>query len=228
MLNKDEIITYTKARLHLYRLFSVLFNQQPSIELTRDFYKIFNPDAAQLLESSTAFNQGIQCLYTFSREVEIQEISVVTTCLNVEWLRLFRGIKPDYGLPPARASAYIAYDIHTLIEHYTSAGLTISHPQYEPDYAGVQLAFVYKLVSQELQHWNVNHLKKALETLTQENGFIKEHLSWIFELCHRGVEQAETSFYRGVLLLLSEFLESEQLWLAECSDTPYSLGLPGE
>ncbi|AGA68396.1 putative component of anaerobic dehydrogenase [Desulfitobacterium dichloroeliminans LMG P-21439] len=228
MLNIDEIVTYTKARLQLYQLFSVLFNQQPSIELTQDFYKVFNPDTSLLLESSPAFNEGMQCLYTFSREVEAQEISEVTTSLNVEWLRLFRGIKPDYGLPPARASAYITYDIHALREHYASAGLKISHPQFEPDYAGVQLAFLYKLVSQELQHWIVNNQQKALKTLSQENDFTNEHLSWISELCHRGVEQAETSFYRGVLLLLSEFLESEQLWLVECSNTLYSLGSPGE
>jgi putative dimethyl sulfoxide reductase chaperone len=224
LLEFNEITTYTKARLQLYNLFSVLFNHQPNIKLTQDFCRVFNPDTNPLLESDFVFNQGIQWLYQFSREMETKEIYEVTTALNVEWLRLFRGIKPDYGLPPARASAYVLYDIHSLLEIYATAGLEIAHPQIEPDYAGVQLAFIYKLVSTELHNWNINEPQTALEILIKENEFIGEHLSWISELCQQGVKQAETSFYRGVLLLLSQFLYSEQLWLAECSNSLYSLG----
>lgn len=224
MLKLNEVTTYTKARVQLYQLFSVLFNQQPCIELTQDFCRLFNQDTTLFLGLNPALNQGIHWLYQFSREVEMQEISNITTSLNIEWLRLFRGIKPDYGLPPARASAYIAYDIHSLIELYTMEGLKIAHTRFEPDYVGVQLAFVYKLVSQELYYWNVKEQQKALKILTQEKDFIQQHLSWISEMCQQGVKQAETSFYRGVLLLLSEYLLSEQLWLVECSTTEYSLG----
>lgn len=224
-VNHDEITAYTKARLRLYQLFSVLFNQQPNLALTQDFCQLFNPDPTPLSGSSPALNQGINLLYQFSHEVKAQEISEITTALAVEWLRLFRGIKPDYGLPPARASAYIPYDIHSLLEEYARAGLKIAHSRFEPDYAGVQLTFLYKLVIQEFYHWNANEQQRALEVLTQENVFIQDHLSWISELCHQGVKQAETSFYKGVLLLLSEFIQSEQLWVAECSNAQCSLEL---
>lgn len=223
MLSLDEAIRCSRERVQIYRLFISLLIKQPSVEIAHDFYKAFKPQIE--LESGLVMDKGIDYLNQFCKELENQEVSLVTTSLRVDWLRLFRGIKPNYGLPPARASAYTSYNIHSLLEVYAIAGVAMVDTQFEPDYVGIQLAFLYKLVSQELDFWNQENPIKALEVLSQENIFIQEHLSWITELCHQGVKHSETSFFKGMLFLLDEFIQSEQLWLEEYLNIAcYSLG----
>lgn len=53
------------------------------------------------------------------------------------------------------------------------AGLKIAFSQFDPDYAGVQLAFLYKLVSQETNYWRIQDEQRALKFVTKEELFIQ-------------------------------------------------------
>ncbi|MEA5024986.1 hypothetical protein SDC9_27950 [bioreactor metagenome] len=215
-LTLSDILIYTKTRQQCWHLFSGALNRQPNSEFVDDILMVLERAPDPLIGLSPDFTQGMQWMQQLRQEAQAQGIAAVTTALNVEWLRLFRGVKPDQRFKPARASAYAVYDNQSLLEYYARAGLKTAHPYLEPDYAGVQFAFMAKLVSRELSYRNENAVQEVRGSIRQERGFWHEHMSWLPQLCSQGGEQAETAFYRGLLLFLAGFIKLEQLWLDEC------------
>ncbi|MDA8227615.1 MAG: molecular chaperone TorD family protein [Desulfitobacterium hafniense] len=210
--NSDEVISYTQKRLTIYKFLAYVINTLPDQEFTKEIASL-KFDWVSETDYQDALDSGAFWLRQFINENSQRDIENLSTTLAVEWTLLFRGIKPGYGPPPARASAYRLYDVSFLTEFYHKMGLELARSRFDPDYLGCQLAFLYELVQKELDHWKNNNYQIVEDLLVKEKYFISTHLNWVSDFLNDAEKFMSTSFYKGVLLLLEEFIAEDVQWL---------------
>ena len=132
--------------------------------------------------------------------------------LEVEYTYLFINAVPHVPAPPY-ASAYsdqgllMGEPAAEAMRAYRAAGVTLAD-DYDnlPDHLAVELEFVAWLGEQAIEAWEAGDGEKAQERLTQQEAFLRHHLSWLPAFLDRLEEAARIPFYRELGLLTRSLL----------------------
>lgn len=88
--------------------------------------------------------------------------------------------------------------------------------EYDPDYHGLpdhlstELEFMAEVSRQEAVAWRELEFGKTLNCLEYEGEFLARHIGrWAPAFCERVLERAELPFYRRIVELMQNFLDSE-------------------
>ncbi|EAX48283.1 hypothetical protein TcarDRAFT_2233 [Thermosinus carboxydivorans Nor1] len=214
----DDIIRYTQERNQVYRFLAVVINTLPDKTFVNNLCQL-SADALVLPAQQSGDERlatGMEQVVKFCQDSQGGDKDAIAIALAVDWTRLFRGVHPGYGPPPARASAYRPYDLEQLTALYRAHGLKVQSPRFDPDYLGVQLAFMGRLVGEEERYRQQGRCGQTLAKLigTQQL-FLQEHLAWIPDFTAQAKLYADLPFYPGVLTILEGFLSVEHFWVEE-------------
>lgn len=133
--------------------------------------------------------------------------------LQVEWTRLFRGVKKGYSPLPPYESVYKEGLLQgatttSVAKAYARNGVELSEGSTElPDYIGVEFKFMSALAAQEAEAWSAD-ASKALQLIRRQQSFVKDHLQpWVPRFCAEAGKFATTDFYRAVLRVIRSVSE---------------------
>jgi len=204
------------ARANVYAFLADLFTRPPTKELLcqlvggRDndqhsqLTDIFGPcEGVTLIEQPLA--QGItgSLIYT----------------LKLEFDALFRVPGGRYTKP---------YESLSLVDHngtgriwgettaavkqcYTRAGIDAGANAGEiPDYIGLELAFMHHLCEREADARQRDDTDSVHEWMEMEQAFLQDHLTrWVDNLCTTLTRYTRSDFYRGLALIMPEFVHRD-------------------
>ena len=127
--------------------------------------------------------------------------------LAVEFTRLFGGISESYGIPPpyesvAREGRWGGETVPDLLAAYTEADIEPPLQEGEPsDHLSAELRFLAIACYRESEAWQGGFTKAAEVLLGHEQVFLDRHLlQWVGDYCALALEQAQTPFYRALLV----------------------------
>lgn len=129
---------------------------------------------------------------------------------------LFRALAPDVGAPPPYETQYRNHltreaGIGEMTDVYRAAGMEVGDEVHErPDYLGVELAFMTRLIEAELDAGT-----EALEGLRESQAaFFFDHLGqWAPDYVSDALGHARTDFFIGVLKVAQALFERESTYL---------------
>ena len=220
-LTEGEILLlgrYAEDRSRIYMLLSTFYMERPREEFVKKLKKDeFIETLKKALSSDECeIKDGLMVLETFINSIkDIPEVEVAEN-LTVDFTRLFRGIKKEYGPPPPYESVWrgegrvMGQWTEKVLKEYADSGIGIDLSDELPDYAGIELKFMALLCYKEAEAWRDNDSVTALKFLGLEKRFMDEHLkNWIPEYCHIMADEARTNFYKGVAIITKGFLRIE-------------------
>ncbi len=221
-LTEEEIILNSKEadrRSRVYLLLSGFYTERPGEEFIaklqtdkfRNTLKILSSsEDSKIAEAAELFNAFLNS----TRNTLIEEVAVE---LGVDFTRLFRGVKKDYGPPPPYESLWRGEDrvmgewTLKVLEKYQNSGISMDMSDEIPDYIGIELKFMSLLCFHEAKCWKEIKIENALRFLEIEAQFLRDHLGvWTPAYVAKALESAKTLFYKAALHLTAGVLEMEQ------------------
>jgi putative dimethyl sulfoxide reductase chaperone len=219
-LEPRELATIAKSRAAFYSLLNVHFITLPDVEFVG---RIRDGEFTSVLDSLTKegsitgdMARGAGMMRDYVDKTRDDQAAQLSERLGVDRTRLYRGVAPGYGPPPPYESVWSGSGQGTAVllavaAVYREAGLARSPEATERiDYIGVELDFMRELALREAAAWDSGALDTAQQSLKAQHGFINEHLRWVPIFVEKALEQAETDFYKGHLLLLRQYLTEDQ------------------
>jgi len=223
-LSEEETLLFgrhAEERSRIYMLLSTFYMQRPREEFIK---KLKSDEFIQNLKNALSedesemksVNDGFKLLEMFINSIKgIQEVEVAEN-LTVDFTRLFRGIKKEYGPPPPYESVYRGEGMvmgqwtEKVLKKYADSGIGMDLSGELPDYVGIELKFMALLCYKEAEALKNDDPINALKFLKLEGRFMDEHLkNWIPEYCNIMADEARTSFYKGVAIITKGFLKIE-------------------
>ena len=198
------------ARSHMYALMVRFINQLPDQELlekikSREFEELFNQFS------------GAAYLKTYRERMENNPTDDILNELSVDRTRILRGTGPAELKPPHEGCYKLDCDLGSAAIQvkcfYRSAGLVPDETVCEPpDYLCVQLDFMRQLCQQEQYLRSSN--RDVEKVITCQDEFLKKHLGcWVTDFCGQVHKHALTDFYRGITLILGDFIKQDMEYL---------------
>ena len=200
------------ARSHMYDLIVRFFNQLPDGDLlkrieTREFENRFRKFS------------GAAYIKTYRHRAEKNSPEAILNELSVDRTRILRGTGPADLKPPHEGCYKMDCDLGSAAMQvkcfYRTAGLLPDASICEsPDYLCVQLDFMKHLCHREQSLRSSNH--DVTEIIACQAAFLKKHLgSWVGDYCEQVQKHALTDFYRGLTLILKDFITQEIVYLKD-------------
>jgi TorA maturation chaperone TorD len=198
------------SRSHMYELMVGVFNQLPDdgflkkIE-TREFENRFREFS------------GAAHIKDYRRWMEKHPPEAIIDELSVDRTRILRGTGPKDLKPPHEGCYALDCDLGSAAIQvkcfYRTSGLIPDATVCEsPDYLCVQLDFMKQLCRREQRLRSAN--RDATENVACQKAFLKKHLgSWVGDYCEQVQKHALTDFYRGVALILHDFIKRDMEYL---------------
>lgn len=195
---------FAEKRSNIYGLLSLIYRQEPTIEIVRELRK---PEFIQtLVDWGVSLNKKF---ITQSDEQTVQDLSV-------EYTRLFIG--PGKHIPPyesvhRREEGLLwgesTVTVKKLIEFL---GLNYRDDFSDiPDHISVEFEFMQKLTNREKEAREQNDKKTVLRCLEFEKKFTDEHLSqWISTFCDKVTKVSNNSFYGQMAKLTKKFIKFDK------------------
>lgn len=154
--------------------------------------------------------EGALLMESFLVEHEDDPAANVSHLLGVDRTRLYRGVTPSYSpLYPAEAAwrgrddRRAAAVFEELVVLYRENGMQLASSASErPDYIGVQLEFVARMIDRliaALEHGSFGEAQACDEAVVR---FAQQHLDWFASFARDDLAKPETDFYRGHLLFV--------------------------
>ncbi|MEM2704198.1 MAG: molybdopterin-dependent oxidoreductase, partial [Candidatus Bathyarchaeia archaeon] len=220
-LDKGESIELLNFRKEIYSFFSSFFRQPPSRFLID---KLLKNQVSLLPESlSTAvtdeMRESLEYIRKFiernSNIIEDKDIEALLDHLNIEFTRLFRGLRPSYSIPPPYETLYIynltpndslrvMYDILT---YYKEANAKLTNECRErSDHISIELGFMQYLSEKLIQALEDEDEKRVIKYLEIGKRFLSRLKAWIPLFCEKAFYSTDVDLFKGVLLLLKEFI----------------------
>ena len=199
-------------RANLYGLLISILNQLPD----RGFLKKIEEG---LFEEIFHGFTGVEYLKSYRSRIGQCAQEEVVAELSVDRTRILRGTGPWELKPPYEGCYKRNCDLGTAIMgvkcSYRSGGLMLDETVPEsPDYLCVELDFMKHLCKREKDERT--SAGNAAETLIMQTAFLREHLGcWIDDFCEQVEKHALTDFYRGVFLILKDFIAKETIYLQD-------------
>jgi len=157
--------------------------------------------------------QANAAIRSYCTDIAFRDSADVLNELAVDRTRLLRG---TFGktLRPPYESLYVPAintgDIISFVKNdYRKAGILPDENVGEMlDYLGVELDFMYQLCLREEEKRNTG--EDVIPTIILEEGFLNNHLGvWIGSYCRLAEPEAVTDFFRGILLFIDAFIDTE-------------------
>jgi TorA maturation chaperone TorD len=200
-----------QQRMESYGFLSDMFLSMLDENVTTNILKL---DIAQHGSS-----QGMQQIEEFIRLQRTNKIEYVTQELAIDRAKLFRGVNAD-GYRPPYESLYLNQPPQDIIgglnRFYAEIDCRISNDINEsPEQIGVEFYYMQALCEKELEALENGLLDEAQVYNRLQQSFLKQHLGrWAGLFAQDMERQAETSFYRGIALLIQELVDGELASLA--------------
>ena len=146
--------------------------------------------------------------------------------LKVDYSKLFIGpfslLVPPYGSMYLEEGRKIMGDSTLDVRNrYKEVGVDISVAFKEPpDHIVAELEFMHYLIIKEIEAIKKGDLKKAIQYLKKQKGFLMTHLGvWIFEFTSNIEAKAETQFYKHLAKFTKIFIKKDRDDILETSLT---------
>ncbi len=193
-----------EKRSNIYGLLSLIYRQEPTVEIVRELRK---PEFIQtLVELGVSVDKEF---ITQSDEQTVQDLSL-------EYTRLFIG--PGRHIPPYESVhregegllwGESTATVKKLIEFL---GLRYRDDFSDmPDHISVEFELMQKLADRENEAREQNDEQAILRCLEFQKKFIDDHLSqWIPTFCVKVAKTSDSSFYGQMAKLTREFIEFDK------------------
>jgi TorA maturation chaperone TorD len=207
MKNTDTL----QQRMESYGFLSDMFLSMLDETVTSNILKL---DITQHADSP-----GMQQIDEFISQHRTDKIENVLQKLAIDRARLFRGVNTD-GFRPPYESLYLRQPpqdiIGSLNQFYARIDCRVSNDINEsPEQIGVELSYMQALCKKELETLGNGLVDEAQVFNRLQQSFLKQHLGrWAGLFAQEMVRQAETSFYRGIAMLIQELFDGELASLA--------------
>ena len=207
MIELTEEAAITHGRSTFYKFFSSYFLDVPG----KEFYQGL-VDLENLKDLRDFFRgRGLRHLENFAKNPDRD-----TSSLKIDYTSLFVAPGPDYVVPyesyhrsQEEEPKLMGQPALEVRREYHMAGAEITIKEM-PDHLGMELEFMSYLANMETKNLEHGMEEEAEKWRDAQYRFLKEHiLKWIPEVCTIIERNAETDFYKGGALLLSEFISSE-------------------
>lgn len=164
--------------------------------------------------------RGAAAMIDFIKSAEVMEETELAQVLGVERTYLYRGLGPNLGPPPPYETVWttdqgdVGNRLAGLTATYRQSGMTLSEKAMDrPDYIGIELEFLRRLIMEEEQMWSEEQ-EKALDLVEMQVSFFNDHIGcWAANYIDRALSMVKTDFYRGHLIMLGGFLSDEYDYL---------------
>lgn len=140
--------------------------------------------------------------------------------LQIDFVKIVRGIKKNYGIPPPYGSLWMGEnsifgsETEEVLKFYRESNIGMDLKGEFPDHLGIELKFMSILCYMENQYWKNSNVDMGFRILDKENIFLKKHiLTWVLFYLDKVYENAETEFYKGIGLIAKEFLKFEEEYI---------------
>ncbi|MFQ6091490.1 MAG: molecular chaperone [bacterium] len=206
-LTRERMAEVASSRSNLYGLLSLIFRQEPTLELLR---QIRQPE---VLKALSAMGLSLEKTFLGGNEEQVLEELVL------EYTRLFLGpgphISPHESVHRADESrpglmwGDSTVEVKKLVEWL---GLSYGE-EYRgmPDHISVELELMQKITEREKEAWEQQDRDTVARCLEYEKKFIDEHLlRWIPTFCDRVMEGSQLDFYREMARVTKEYLRFEK------------------
>jgi TorA maturation chaperone TorD len=207
MKNTDTL----QQRMESYGFLSDMFLSMLDETVTSNILKL---DITQHADSP-----GMQQIDEFISQHRTDKIENVLQKLAIDRARLFRGVNTD-GFRPPYESLYLRQPpqdiIGSLNQFYAKIDCRVSNDINEsPEQIGVELSYMQALCKKELETLGNGLVDEAQVFNRLQQSFLKQHLGrWAGLFALEMLRQAETSFYRGIAMLIQELFDDELASLA--------------
>lgn len=226
---EDRVLLQSRAEMRskVYMLLSMFYTERPRPELVMKLrsHEFISGLKNVMREDEGKINDAINIFEAFINSINDQSETDVAENLAVDFTRLFRGIKKGYGPPPPYESVYRGEDrvmgkwTEEVLKRYSEAGIGMDMLDELPDYIGIELKFLALLSYREAEAWKGNNIPAATKFLKYQQEFMDSHIhKWIPAFCSLVEEEARTSFYKGVALLTTGFIEIDKDQIEETLD----------
>lgn len=193
------------------------------------------------------FQGGHEYLYTLVEEMEeshegLNLILAVLTQANelpasqwLEWQREFQRLFYGPASLPAppwesvyRSKEHIILDEHTLAvrEFYRQWGVEPQNLNREPDdHIGLELEFMWFLTQKASDALAQNDFSRLQSLIEAQVNFLDNHLlTWVNPFCSRLAEGTNHSFYKGLALFTTDYLQLDRELLGDMISPIKELG----
>jgi TorA maturation chaperone TorD len=201
-----------RNRARIFEILAAVFNQMPDIQLVKALKSMggdFWEELKKYGDMNPDVQQGLLELSNFSGQIGTLEDSEVEQSLRVDWTRLFRGLRQDYGPTPPYEALYLQQTanemetLHSIAHTYSEYGLVCAEgSSNRQDYLGLECDFLRHLSEKEADAWVDGEQEQATRYNQATSTFFSEHPGrWVSAFCDQAAPSAGTDFYRGFLHL---------------------------
>ena len=226
VLDALEMAAAARARAAFLSFLSLHFNTLPDKGFVE---RLLSGEAATVLKALIAgpvasgeMAEGARLMASYLETMHAEDPAKLSQELGVDRTHLYRGVAQGYGPPPPYEMVWSrgapGVELLQALNHtYLDMGLAQSPEARErPDYIGIQLDFVRELAQREAEAWESGHTESAVHLLEAQSDFMGEHIGrWLPYFIDEALPNAATDFYRGHMLMLRSFVQSEQEDLSE-------------
>jgi TorA maturation chaperone TorD len=210
---------------------TLAINNADTLQLRMDSYGFLSDIFLSMLDEAVTSNlmkldisehgcsPGMQQIDEFIRLQSANRVEDVMQELAIDRAKLFRGVNAD-GYRPPYESLYLNQPpqdiLGSLNLFYAKIDCRISNDiKDSPEQIGVEFYYMRALCEKELEALGNGLLDEAEVYSQLQQSFLKQHLGrWAGFFSQEMERQAQTSFYRGIALLIQELFDSELASLA--------------
>jgi TorA maturation chaperone TorD len=217
-----EWAAMAEYRSRVYGFLAAAYNRLPDEQFAEGLLGLDPAGAFAFLGEADALPEdmrdGLGLIESFARDSQGTAAEKLAIDLAVERTRLLRGLKPDYGPPPAYESVYSSSEESSGVltsaavsQIYAEEGVGLPEEvRDQPDFIGLELDFMRHLTAQEAEAWTRGEREEAAETLKKERAFLGDHLArWVPRFCDVIEKEARLGFYQGIAKMTKGFVLDE-------------------
>ncbi|GMR21105.1 MAG: hypothetical protein BMS9Abin36_1704 [Gammaproteobacteria bacterium] len=209
LISDQDNLSLAQQRSQSYWFVAELFLRRPD----EAFLKSLADNFKQADQAALAKNDAMALLQSSLRLTDLSP-------LGMEYTRLLRGIKQDYGPPPPYESLYrenrlLGETTLAVLHHYQQAGYGEVEESVGPqDHIGAELKFMALLCHDEVTAWQQGKTSEAMTIRAAQLAFLAQHLLlWVPNYCDHLQQEARVSFYDAVAKLAAELLNEDHILL---------------
>lgn len=224
-----EAVNIFYARQYAYDILRRFFIEEPSKDYLKEFVQKNMIDVFPFIEDSAEIHAGVYEVKEHLANHDVTNIEKHYDDLHWEYTRLFIG---PFKLPvPPWESTYVRKDqllfqgtTMNVRQYYEKYGFIVRDFNMEADdHVGLELDFMYHLNELCIEMAQANDIQKLKYLLKDQNKFLNEHLlAFVPKFCGLVIEEADTTFYRGLARILQNYLLIDSQILQELKDIDIS------
>jgi TorA maturation chaperone TorD len=195
-----------KKRIESCRLFSSVFLTLPDDDFVKHLFVLSTSDDTE--------SPGMQRIRQYVQKHQLNALANTLQEIAIDRVKLIRGMSKRGSRPPYE-SLYVNEPsqnvIGSLNQFYAKLNCGVSETLRESgEQIGVELTFVQLLFEHQLKALKSGNVDKVKNYQSIFQNFLWQHLGrWASEYAQEMERYAQTDFYRGVALLLKDFMQEE-------------------